>query len=73
MKLLLRSVWVPAWLVTGLWIGLQALTGTLTLTNTVFAGNFGWWAFAGGFICGGACGYLFPKHRQSLPQRVTAE
>lgn len=79
MKLLLRSVWVPAWLVMALWLGLQALTGTLALTNPVFADNFGWWAFAGGFVCGGVCGYVFRKHRQALVHRralsenVTAE
>jgi membrane associated rhomboid family serine protease len=52
---------VPAWLVLGLYFGLQLLNGLLVMVDPVYGGSTGWWAHIGGFVAGAAFGFIFPK------------
>ncbi|MDP3263633.1 MAG: rhomboid family intramembrane serine protease [Tabrizicola sp.] len=40
---------IPAWIVLGLWLGVQVLSGVITPTD---AGGVAYWAHAGGFVGG---------------------
>jgi membrane associated rhomboid family serine protease len=52
---------VPAWLVLGLYFGLQLLNGLLVMVDPAYGGSTGWWAHIGGFVAGAAFGFVFPK------------
>jgi membrane associated rhomboid family serine protease len=49
--IIVRIVTVPAWLMLGLWFGLQLLSGLLSETGAG-AGGVAFWAHVGGFVTG---------------------
>jgi membrane associated rhomboid family serine protease len=59
---------VPAVFFLGIWIGLQALDGTLSITTPSQGGGVAFFAHIGGFAFGALTVYLFAKHRPRLPR-----
>lgn len=59
---------VPAILFLGIWIGLQALDGTLSITTPAAGGGVAFFAHIGGFVFGLLTVYLVKK-RNPLPPR----
>ena len=55
-------VWLPTWVVLGVWIGLQFLNASMDPGG---AGGVAWWAHIGGFIAGVAL--IFPMRRKGVP------
>jgi membrane associated rhomboid family serine protease len=64
---LVGGIGVPAWLVLGLYIGLQLYSGLLVLVSPAFGASFGYWAHVGGFAAGATLAWLFPNHAKPLP------
>ncbi|NQU61265.1 MAG: rhomboid family intramembrane serine protease [Rhodospirillales bacterium] len=56
-------VWLPAYVVLGLWIGFQILSATMDTGGA--GGGVAWWAHIGGFIAGVAL--IFPMRRKGVP------
>lgn len=65
---LLGGIRVPAWLVLGLYIGLQLYSGLLVLVSPTYGASFGYWAHVGGFAAGATLAWLFPSHPRALPE-----
>jgi len=65
---LIGGIRVPAWLVLGLYIGLQLYSGVLVLVSPSYGASFGYWAHVGGFAAGAALAWLFPSHPKPLPR-----
>lgn len=63
---LVGGIRVPAWLVLGLYIGLQLSSGVLVLVSPVYGASFGYWAHVGGFATGALLGWLFPSSPRPL-------
>lgn len=63
---LVGGIRVPAWLVLGLYIGLQLYSGVLVLVGPVYGASFGYWAHVGGFVAGAVLGWLFPSRPRPL-------
>jgi membrane associated rhomboid family serine protease len=59
---------IPAVLFLGVWIGLQALDGTLSLTTPQAGGGVAFFAHIGGFAFGLLTVYLVAKHRPKRPR-----
>jgi membrane associated rhomboid family serine protease len=59
---------IPAVLFLGVWIGLQALDGTLSLTTPQTGGGVAFFAHIGGFAFGLLTVYLVAKHRPKRPR-----
>jgi membrane associated rhomboid family serine protease len=59
---------IPAVLFLGVWIGLQALSGTLSLTTPQAGGGVAFFAHIGGFVFGLATVYLVTKRRPLRPR-----
>jgi membrane associated rhomboid family serine protease len=59
---------VPAVLFLGIWIGLQALDGTLSLTTPAAGGGVAFFAHIGGFVFGILTVYLVKKREPLQPQ-----
>ena len=64
---LIGGIRVPAWLVLGLYIGLQLYSGLLVLVSPTYGASFGYWAHVGGFVAGAVLAWLFPSHPRALP------
>ena len=63
---LVGGVGVPAWLVLGLYIGLQLSSGLLVLVSSTYGASFGYWAHVGGFVAGAVLAWLFPSRPRPL-------
>jgi membrane associated rhomboid family serine protease len=70
---MLRGVEVPAYIVLGLFLGMQLYSGALALVNPAYGGSVGWWAHIGGFASGALFTWLFPKHPVLLRKRAVLE
>jgi membrane associated rhomboid family serine protease len=64
---LVGGIGVPAWLVLGLYIGLQLYSGLLVLVSSTYGSSFGYFAHVGGFIAGAVLAWLFPSRPRRLP------
>jgi hypothetical protein len=54
-------MWLPAWVVLGLWFVLQFLSGAAnSISPVTHAGGTAFWAHVGGFLAGMALVKLFP-------------
>jgi membrane associated rhomboid family serine protease len=58
---------IPAVLFLGVWIGLQALDGTLSLTTPQAGGGVAFFAHIGGFVFGFATVWLVARRRPPRP------
>jgi membrane associated rhomboid family serine protease len=67
---LIGGIRVPAWLVLGLFIGLQLYSGLLVLVSPTYGASLGYWAHVGGFAAGAALAWLFPSRPRPLPARA---
>ena len=56
----ITMVWLPAWIVLGLWIGFQVLSATMG-----GGGGVAWWAHIGGFVAGAIL--IVPFRRRGVP------
>jgi len=56
-------VWLPAYVVLGLWIGFQFLSATMATGGA--GGGVAWWAHIGGFVAGAAL--IIPMRRKGVP------
>jgi len=57
---------MPALVVIGLWIVLQLVSGIGSISNSAQTGGVAYMAHIGGFVCGVALGFLFPKRKRQL-------
>jgi membrane associated rhomboid family serine protease len=62
-------VWIPAWVVLGLWFVFQFLSGTATSLTTAGhnVGGVAFWAHVGGFVAGVGLIKIFPQRRRRYP------
>ena len=58
---LVGGIRVPAWLVLGLYIGLQLYSGVLVLVSSTYGASFGYFAHVGGFIAGAVLAVVVPE------------
>ncbi|NSX54726.1 rhomboid family intramembrane serine protease [Parasulfitobacter algicola] len=79
--IIIRIVPIPAWLMLGLWFGLQLANG-LALFAVVNSGGVAYWAHVGGFVTGMICvipiwlyrgGLQFWRRTQGHPQHPEAQ
>lgn len=63
------GVRVPAWVVLGVYLGLQLFNGVLVMVDPSYGGSVGWWAHIGGFASGAVFAAIFPK----TPVRLSRE
>jgi membrane associated rhomboid family serine protease len=66
-------VWVPAWVMLGVWFVLQFLSGTATsLANEgrSVGGGVAFWAHVGGFVAGVVLIKIFPQRARRYPYAV---
>jgi len=73
LRALLSVVPVPAYIVLGLFFGMQLWSGVMALVNPAYGGSVGYWAHVGGMIAGAACALIFPKQPLALPKRAILE
>lgn len=62
-------MWIPAWVMLGLWFVLQFVSGTQTslATTSHNMGGIAFWAHVGGFIAGVGLIKIFPQRARRYP------
>lgn len=68
--LFIRIVRVPAALFLGLWIGLQIISGSLTLA-TEMPVSVAYWAHIGGFVAGMYFAFILKERTQNPREKIT--
>ena len=66
----IRTLHIPAVLFLGLWFVMQFFSGIGSLASSG-GGGVAWWAHVGGFVVGGAVGYLLRLRSRPRPLRTT--
>jgi membrane associated rhomboid family serine protease len=72
-RALIKALPVPAYIVLGLFFGMQLWSGVMALVNPAYGGSVGYWAHVGGMVAGAACALIFPKQPLALPTRAVME
>jgi membrane associated rhomboid family serine protease len=63
-----QVILVPAWVMIGIWFGLQLLSGVASLGGSADAGGVAFWAHVGGFIAGAVLVWLF-RDREAVTRQ----